>query len=94
MIPSFYESGPLVALEALQHGLPIITRRVGIFRDFSISNKFGAINIYETIKGLKSFIQNFIDTEEFASHENISFLNEFTLSNQKFLNDYILEKLH
>ncbi|MEL0310165.1 MAG: glycosyltransferase family 4 protein, partial [Gammaproteobacteria bacterium] len=38
VVPSIYESGPLVAIEALERGLPVITRQVGIFKDFTISN--------------------------------------------------------
>ena len=84
---SHYEGGPLVALEALSYGLPIITTHVGVFYDFKTNTqKIDSINSFKTIEEANQILDIFRNKKNFYSDNNLQYLEENFLSSTEVVN--------
>ena len=82
-----YEGGPLVALEALSYGLPIITTHVGVFYDFKTNTqKIDSINSFKTIEEANQILDIFRNKKNFYSDNNLQYLEENFLSSTEVVN--------
>ena len=78
LVTSRYESGPLVVLEALSYGLPIMSTPVGLLKNIKKRKDFQALNLFETLEEGKMIINWFAEQRKFKTNENVSFLNKNT----------------
>ncbi len=84
---SHYEGGPLVALEALSYGLPIITTQVGVFYDFKTNTqKIDSINSFKTIEEANQILDIFRNKKFFNSDNNLQYLEKNFLSSTEVVN--------
>ena len=74
---SNYEGGPLVSLEALSYGIPVISTKVGVFRNVNVNiNKIDFINIFGTKKEANKIIDLYRKKEKFSTDSNQYFLSK------------------
>jgi len=83
LVTSRYESGPLVVLEALSHGLPIMSTPVGLLKKIKRRKDFHALNLFETLQEGKMIINRFAEQKKFKTNENVSFLKKNTAGPEK-----------
>ena len=91
LICSDYESGPLVAFEALAYGVPVLTTKVGVFQEMDISEQFNYLTIYNSQKDGIHFLKQFINLETFSSRGNIEFLESNLNSVREFFDKYLID---
>ena len=91
LICSDYESGPLVAFEALSYGVPVLTTKVGVFQEMDISEQFNYLTIYKSQKDGIHFLKQFINLETFSSRGNIEFLESNLNSVREFFDKYLVD---
>ena len=84
---SHYEGGPLVALEALSYGLPIITTHVGVFYNVKTNiNKISSINTFKTSGEANIILDIFRNKKFFHSDNNLQYLSEKFLTSTDVVN--------
>ena len=87
---SIYEGGPLVSLEALSYGIPVITSRVGVFKNMDINIKeIDFINVFETKNEASLIIDLYRQKGNFATDRNKQFLKKNFLSSSQAVNEII-----
>lgn len=90
---SNYEGGPLVSLEALSYGIPVITTRVGVFKNMEINTKeVDFINVFETRNEANMIIDLYRKKENFTSDCNKQFLKKNFLNPSQVINEVINRK--
>ena len=90
LICSDYESGPLVAFEALSYGVPVLTTRVGVFQEMHKSEEFDYLTIYDSEEEGINFLNEFISLERFSSSKNLEFLKRYLNSVETFYDKFLI----
>ncbi len=90
LITSRYEVGPLVALEALSYGMPVVTTQVGIFKNMDFCDDLGPINVYRDELELNKILQSFRNITKYTTRDNLEYLSKNFITPEKFV--YELEK--
>ena len=90
LICSDYESGPLVAFEALSYGVPVLTTQVGVFQEEPVSKFFKPISIYDTEKEAVKLLEDFIKIKTFSSNQNLDFLENILVSTEEFFDNFFI----
>jgi len=74
---SNYEGGPLVSLEALSYGIPVITTKVGVFSNMDINvTDIDFINVFKTKNDANKVIDLYRKKENFSTDSNKQFLTK------------------
>lgn len=87
---SNYEGGPLVSLEALSYGIPVITTRVGVFKNMDINIKeIDFINVFKTKNEANMIIDLYRKKGNFFTDGNKQFLKKNFLNPSQAINKMI-----
>ncbi len=87
---SNYEGGPLVSLEALSYGIPVITTRVGVFKNMDINIKeIDFINVFKTKNEANMIIDLYRKKGNFYTDSNKQFLKKNFLNPSQAINKMI-----
>jgi glycosyltransferase involved in cell wall biosynthesis len=84
---SNYEGGPLVSLEALSYGIPVITTKVGVFNNMDVNiNDIEFINVFKTKNEANKVIDLYRKKENFSTDSNKQFLTKNFLNPSQAIN--------
>lgn len=87
---SNYEGGPLVSLEALSYGIPVITTSVGVFKNMDTNIKeIDFINVFKTKNEANMIIDLYRKKGNFSTNGNKQFLKKNFLSSSQAINEII-----